>query len=126
MEKPEELENRLRKFFTEPSVTEAKSLVRLVLENQKSFENIVVKMISTANYESLFKIADGCGKIACCAHKTIGVLDYVQKRMERLGEPKNTNEQTYLTLIETQFMWVQKEHASYDSNPPRAYTKPPH
>jgi hypothetical protein len=119
----DELETRLQNFFSEPSEDKAKSLVPVVLKNQKSFENIITRMISKANYESLYKIADGCGKIANCAHKTIGVLDYVHKRMKILGEPKNPTERSYLALIETQFSWVRKEHTPYSPSPMQAYAR---
>ena len=119
----EELETRLQNFFSEPLEDKAKSLVPIVLGNKKNFENIITKMISKANYEGLYKIADGCGKIANCAHKTIGVLDYVRKRMKILGEPKDPTEKTYQSLIETQFAWVQQELTPYVPSPTQAYAR---
>ena len=117
----EELETRLQNFFSEPSEDKAKSLVPIVLKNQKSFENIITRMISRANYESLYHIADGCGMIAHYANKTIGVLSYVQKRMERLGEPKGSVEKEYQTLIELQFLLPKSK--SKTSSPPQTYEK---
>ena len=120
----DELETRLQNFFSEPSENEAKDLAKFILnKNGKIFRVARDKIIDDANYEKLYEIIRGCGKIAGYAGKRTNVLHPAQEKMKILGEPRNSTERLHRTLIETQFLWMQKENKSYNPSPPQAYAK---